>query len=176
MTRRTTKARFPPKVREEVVLNDENWKLVEQAYGHQLPPAVREHILVSTEALSLVGAVERSAPALKKISALTIKLRDAAQSLLKEVGSPAEELAGFASFEALTEAVAIAVKEFPNDHLQFQMMVWSILTACNVMLRTWESDGGLREGAIWDAWVQSINELMQHHGLPSATRKDFRFG
>jgi hypothetical protein len=40
------------------------------------------------------------------------------------------------------------------------------------MLRKWESDTGLGEGWMWDAWVQSISELMKHHGLQDAVRKD----
>ena len=40
------------------------------------------------------------------------------------------------------------------------------------MLSVWKSDGGLREGWIWDAWVQGISEILEHHGLPSAARKD----
>jgi hypothetical protein len=51
-------------------------------------------------------------------------------------------------------------------------MVQSLATACDLMLGTWELDEGLSEGYIWNAWVQGISELMEHHGLPSAARKD----
>ena len=67
--------------------------------------------------LSVVGNVERSAPDLDKMKAKTKKLRDAAQTLLKEAGRPANEIAGSTSLETLTEALATAVKECPNDRL-----------------------------------------------------------
>jgi hypothetical protein len=52
------------------------------------------------------------------------------------------------------------------------MVINSFIAGCNLMLRDWATDGGLREGRMWEAWVQSIGELMQHHGLPHAARKD----
>lgn len=118
-----------------------------------------------TNALSVVGNVERSAPGLEKMKAKTKKLRDAAQTLLKEAGWPAPTEMD-TSFEALTDGLATAVKEYANDHFQFLLMVYAVLTGCNLMHRAWESDGGLREGWIWDAWAQSISEIMQYHGLP----------
>lgn len=172
MTSRIRKARLPTSGGKEIVFTENDWKRIEQAYKYDLPLEVRESIRFVTNALGTVGNVERSAPPLEKIKARTKKLSEAAQSLLKEAGRPVKELAADTSFEALTDALATDVKDTPNDHSQFLMMVRSMLTGCNLMLRAWESDEGLREGSIWDAWVQSISELMQHHNLPSAVRKD----
>jgi len=165
------KARIPANAGEEIIFSDDQWKSVEQAYGHSLSPEIRAHIYTATEALRLVGSAERNAP-LKKMIEKTKDLRDAAQSLLQEADCPVKEDSDSTSFEALTEDLATVVKEFRNDDLQFLLMVHQMVTGCNLMLRTWETDGGLRAGSIWDAWVQSINELMQHHGLPSAARND----
>jgi hypothetical protein len=171
MTQRTRKARFPVGGRKEIAFSEEQWELIEQAYGHQLLPDVRMHILLATEALSLVGNVEQHGPALEKMKTKTKKLRESARSLLTEADwSP--PIVACESFTSLTDALATAVNEFPNDHLQFLIMVQCVTMACNQMLGEWESEEGWREGYIWDAWVQGIGELMEHHGLPSAARKD----
>jgi hypothetical protein len=175
MTRRTRKARFPATSEsEEIVLDEDDWKRIEQAYGHALPLDLREHIRFVTNALSIVANAERSAPALEKVKANTMKLRDDAQLLLKQAGHSVRELAGYTSLEDLTESVAITMKEFSNEDLQFLLLVQSMSAACNLTLRRWETDKGFREGSIWDAWVQSITELMRHYNLPDATRKDSR--
>ena len=172
MTSRVGKARIPGKA-QEIVLSEDQWKSIEQAYGHSLSLLIRVKILVATGALSVMENMELNAPAQKTIKAKTENLRQAAQSLLQEVGHEVkEEDAARTSFVALTEALTTAVKEFPNDHLQFLMMVHSIATGCNLMLRTWESDEGLREGSIWDAWVQTIGKIVGHDKLPSAAWKD----
>jgi hypothetical protein len=169
---RIKRARLPVDGGEEIVFTEHDWKIIERAYGHDLPPEARAQILIATEALNVVGNAEINAPGLERLKANTKKLRDAAESLLKETGRPAQEIAGCVSIEGLTEALATVVKEYPNDDLQFLLMVRSVLTACNLRLGAWETDGGLREGFIWDAWVQSIGEVMEHHRLPSAARKD----
>jgi hypothetical protein len=171
MTRRSRKARLPASGGKEIVFTQDDWKRIEQAYGHDLPLEVREYIRFVTDALSVVGNVERNAPALEKLKAKTKKLSDAAQSLLKEAGWPTPTETD-TSIEILTESLATAVKEYANDYLQFLLMVYAVLKGCNLMHRTWESDGGLREGWVWDAWVQGISEKVEHHGLPSAARKD----
>lgn len=168
---RARKARIPVNAEKRIIFSEAQWKRIEQAYGHSLPQPIRAGILLATEALRLVGSAERNAPSQKKMIEKTKKLRDAAQSLLQEVHCPVRKDSACTSFEDLTEGLAMAVKEFPNDHLQFLMVVDSVLTGCNLMLR-WESDDGLREGSSWDAWVQLIDEVMQHHGLPGAARKD----
>jgi hypothetical protein len=171
MTSRIRRARLPASGRTEIVIAEEDWKRIEQAYGHDLPLEVREYIRFVTYALSVVENVERSAPALEKLKAEAKRLSDAAQSLLKAAGWPAPTEID-TSIEILTEALATAVKEYANDHVQFLLMVYAALEACNLMLHAWEADGGLREGWIWDAWVQGISEKVEHHGLPSAVRKD----
>lgn len=79
-----------------------------------------------------------------------------------------------APFEVLADALNTLVKECPNEHLQFLLVVKSLHSACDLMLRKWDSDGGLHEGRMWDAWAQAINELMRYHGLPSTVRTDSR--
>jgi hypothetical protein len=172
MTSRARKARIPAKAQKEIVISEDQWKSVEQAYGHSIPQEIRDHIIFVTKALNLVGTAERNAPALHRLVEKTKTLKNAAQSFLQEVGCEVKEDAGQTSFESLTAALATVVKESLNDHLQFMLVVHSTNSACDLMLRTWELDEGLREGWTWDAWVQSIGELMQDHGLPSAARKD----
>jgi hypothetical protein len=172
MTSRAGKARIPGQAGKRIIFNDDQWSRIEKAYGHELPEPVRAFILLATEALRLVGSAELNAPALKKIIAKTKNLKRAAQSLLEETGRPMEEDAAWRSFEAATEETATVVKEFPNDHLQFLIVVNSLIGGCNLMLCKWASDGGLREGRMWDAWVQGISERMQHQELPHAARKD----
>jgi hypothetical protein len=171
MTRRIKRARLPAGGGEEIVFTEQDWKVIEQAYGYDLPPEARAHILIATEALSVVGNVERNAPALEKLKAKTKNLSEAAQSLLKEAGWPTPTETD-TSIEILTESLATTVKEYANDHLQFLLMVYAVFRGCNLMHRTWASDGGLREGWAWDAWVQGISEKVEYHGLPSAARKD----
>ena len=113
MTSRIRKARLPTSGGKEIVFTENDWKRIEQAYGHDLPLEVREYIRFVTNALSVVGNVERSAPALEKIKAKTKKLSEAAQSLLKEAGWPAPTEMD-TSFETLTEGLATAVKESPT--------------------------------------------------------------
>jgi hypothetical protein len=109
MTRRTRKARFPATSEsKEIVLNEDDWKRIEQAYGHALPLDLREHIRFVTNALSIVANAEQSAPALEKVKANTMKLRDAAQ-FLKQAGHSVRGLGGYTSLEDLTESVAIAI-------------------------------------------------------------------
>src|SRR5262249_53837085 len=171
MTSRKRKARLPASGAKEIVFAQDDWKSIEQAYGRDLPLEVREYIRFVTNAVSVVGNVERTAPALEKIKDKTKKLSDAAQTLLKEAGWPSST-ATDTSFETLANELAKAVKEHANDHSQFLLMVYAALAGCNLMLSSWESDGGLREGWIWDAWVQGISEMVEHHGLPSEVRKD----
>jgi hypothetical protein len=169
MTSRKRKARLPASGAKEIVFAQDDWKSIEQAYGRDLPLEVREYIRFVTNAVSVVGNVERTAPALEKIKAKTKELSDAAKSLLKEAGWPSTEMD--TSFETLTDELARAVKEHDNDHYQFLLMVYAMLAGCNLMLRAWETDGGLREGWIWDAWVQGVSEMVEHHGLPTAAPK-----
>ena len=89
MTSRKRKARLPASGAKEIVFTQNDWKSIEQAYGHDLPLGVREYICFVTNAVSVVGNVERTAPGLKKIKDKTKKLSGAAQALLKEVGWPA---------------------------------------------------------------------------------------
>lgn len=172
MTSRVGKARIPSNAGKRIIFSEDQWALMEKAYGYQLPEPVRAFILLATEALRLVGSAELSAPALKKMIAKTRNLRDAARSLLEETDRPVKEDAAWKSFEAMTEETATVVKEFPNDHVQFLLVVNSVFEGCNLMLRDWASDRGLREGKMWDAWVQGISERMQYHGFPHAARKD----
>jgi hypothetical protein len=172
MTSRKRKARLPGSEAKEIVFTQDDWKNIEQAYGHDLPLEAREYIRFVTNAASVVGNVERTAPALEEIKAKTKTLSDAAESLLKEAGWPSTEID--TSFETLTDELAKAVKEHENDHYQFLLMVYAMLAGCNLMLSAWETDSGLREGWIWDAWVQGISEMLEHHGRRSAARKDSR--
>jgi hypothetical protein len=172
MTSRVEKARIPVQAGKPIIFSEFQWARIEKAYGHELAEPVRTSMLLATEALRLVGTVEINAPALRKMIVKTKNLRDAARSLLKEIGW--QEGAAWKSFEAMTKDTATVVKEIPNSHLQFLLVVNSVFAGCNLVLRDWESDGGLREGWMWDAWVQSITELMQHYGLPSTVRTDTR--
>jgi hypothetical protein len=77
------------------------------------------------------------------------------------------------SLETLTEALATVVQENPNqDDLQFLLLVYSVRAGCNLMLRAWERDSGLREGFAWDIWVDFIAGVVEYYGLPSSVRKD----
>jgi hypothetical protein len=172
MTSRVGKARIPSKAGEPIIFSEDQWALVEKAYGHELPEPIRKGILLATEVLRLVGSVELNAPEQKKMIAKTKKLRDAARSLLEETDWPVKEGTAWESIEALTKATAAAVAEFPSRDLQFLTVVHSLFATCNLILCDWESDGGIREGWMWDSWVQAINETMQQHGLPYKTRKD----
>jgi hypothetical protein len=172
MTSRIQRARIPTKSVQNIAFSEDDWKRIEKAYGHSLPSKIRTHITIATEALRVVSAAERHGPALEKIRAKTKKLRIAAMSLLHETGLLVNDNSACTSFEALAEALNTTVKECLNDHLQFMLVVRSVVSACDLMLRKCEEDEGLQEGWMWDAWVQAISELMQHHKLPSAARKD----
>ena len=171
MTRHIRKARIPAKTQQEIVFSEDDWKRIEKAYGHSLSVDIRAYICLVAEALRLVGSAEINAPSLKRMIEKTNKLRDAAQSLLQEAGLPGEA-AAWSSFEDIADVTATVLTEFPVDEVQFLTMVHSLLASCQLMIKKWETDPGLREGQMWDAWVQSINETMQRHGLPSAARKD----
>ena len=114
MTSRKRKARLPASGGKEIVFTEDDWKSIEQAYGHDLPLQIRETISFVINAVSVVGNAERSAPALEKMKAKTKNLSDAAQSLLKEAGWPAPTEVD-TSFETLTDELAAAVKEDAND-------------------------------------------------------------
>ena len=59
--------------------------------------------------------------------------------------------------------------------MQFLAMVYSLWAGSRLMLKNWKLDPGVyEEGRMWDVWVQSISELMEHHGLPVTARKDTR--
>ena len=142
MTSRAGKARIPGHAGKQIIFSDDQWSLIERAYGHELSEPVRTYIFKATEALRLVGSAELNAPTLKRIIAKTKNLKDAAQSLLEEAGYPMKEDAAWRSFEVMTEHTATVVKDFPNDHLQFLIVVNSLIGGCNLMLREWASDGG----------------------------------
>ena len=73
MTSRIRKARIPSNAGKRIIFSEDQWALIEKAYGYQLPEPVRAFILLATEALRLVGSAELSAPALNKIIAKTWK-------------------------------------------------------------------------------------------------------
>src|ERR1700720_4267177 len=162
MTSRIAKARIPVPAGKRISFCEKQWGRIEKAYGHKLPEPVRISMLLATEALRLRGTAEINGPSLGKMIVKTKKLQEVARSLLKEIGWHGR--AACKSFETITEVTATVVKEVPNFDLQFLIVVNSVFEGCNLVLRDWESDGGLREGRMWDAWVQSINMLMQHHG------------
>jgi hypothetical protein len=172
MTSRVRNARIPGKAGKRIIFSRDQWSLIEKAYGQKLPKPARDYIHLATEALRLVGSAELNAPELREIIAKTKNLRDDARSLLEKCGCPVKEDTAWTSFEAMTEDTATVVKEFPNDHSQFLIVVNCLFEGCNLMLRNWVSDAGLREGMMWDAWVQGIGERMQYHSLPHAARKD----
>ena len=174
MTNRVEKVRIPSYAGEPLIFSEEQWALTEEAYGRSLSPEVRDHIVIATDALRLVSAAERRAPSLDKMRTKTEKLKNDAKSLLREVGHLDNEKCVCESFEELVDALNTVVKECSNEDLQFLLVVKSMLSACNLILRRSESDGGLREGRMWDAWVQSINELMQYYGLPDTVRTNSR--
>jgi hypothetical protein len=174
MTSRVGKAPIPGHAGEPLIFTEEQWALIEKAYGHSLAPEIRNHIVIATDALRLVSASELHAPSLDKMRKKAKTLRKDARSLLQEAGHLVNESSTHVSFEVLASALNTAMKEYPNEHPQFLLVVKSTLSACDVMLRHWESDGVLHDGWIWDAWVQSINMLMQYHGLPSTARTDTR--
>ena len=118
--------------------------------------------------------MEKGGASLEKLSTKTKKLKNDAKSLLQEAGQLVNENSVTASFEDLASNLNILVKEYPYEHVQFLMVIDLALRACNLMLQKWDLDGGLHEGRMWDAWVQSINMLMQHHDLPSTVRIDTR--
>src|SRR5579862_9524464 len=172
MASRVAKARIPSEAGKRIIFSEDQWSLIEKAYGEKLPKPARTYVLLATETLRLVRSVELNAPELREVIVGTENLRDAARSLLKKCRCPIQEETLWTSFEAMTKDTARLVKEFSSDHLQFLMVVNCLLEGCNLMLRNWDSDGGLREGKMWDAWVQGISERMQYQGLPHAARKD----
>jgi hypothetical protein len=174
MTSRGGKARIPSQAGDPLVFSEDQWALIEKAYGRSLSPEIRVHIIIATNALRLVSAAEQRAPSLDKIRIKTKKLKNDAKSLLREAGLLINENDVWASFEVLADTLNTVVKECSNEHLQFLLVVNSMHSACDLMLRNWESDGGLHAGRMWDAWVQSINKLMQYNGLPSTVRTDSR--
>lgn len=178
MTSRERKARIPVANGKEISISEDQWRRIEQVYGYGLPPAVRDYIVLATEALRLVGTAELKAPSLKTMTEKTEDLKSAAQSLLESFDGldllevPVKEGGALSSLEAIADTVATAIKECPNDQVQFLMLVFSLSAACTLMLRAWEADPGLHEGWMWDTWVQSISEAMAQYGLPTAVRKD----
>jgi hypothetical protein len=172
MTSRVRKARIPVDAGKRIVFSEDEWRSIERAYGQDLPQPIRAAILLATDVLRLVGRMERNAPERKRMIAKTKKSRDAVRSLLQETDWPVEEDVAWPSFEAMTERTATAVKDFPYNHLQFLMVAYSFVAGCNLMLREWKADEGLRVGSAWDAWVLVIAEVLEHYGLPTAARKD----
>jgi hypothetical protein len=174
MTGRKVKAPIPSQAGESLIFGEEQWALIEKAYGRSLSPEIRVHISIATNALRLVSAAEQRAPSLDKVRMKTKKLKNDAKSLLQVAGLLVNENDVWASFEELADALNTVVKECSNEQVQFLLVVNSMHSACDLILRNWDSDSGLHEGRMWDAWVQSINELMQYHDLPSTVRTDSR--
>ncbi len=174
MTKRVRKARIPACPGEQINICEEKWKVIEKAYGHNLSPENRARILLVTEVLRRIGNMEREGPSIKGMVAETNTLKNAARSLLQKAGFPPEEDATATSFEFMTERTATEVTKVSNPDLQFLMLVQSMFAGCNTMLRNWEADGGLREGYMWDVWVQFISKVMDAHGMPITARKDTR--
>jgi hypothetical protein len=67
MTSRVGKARIPSQAGEPLIFSEDQWALVEKAYGRSLSPEIRVHIIIATNALRLVSAAEQHAPSLDKM-------------------------------------------------------------------------------------------------------------
>jgi hypothetical protein len=173
MAQRMPKTPIPVDAGQPIVLGDQEWADVENAYGHSLPAHLRELIQLATEMLQRVGAAERRAPTIDRMSSKTISLAKAARALLHEVDYAANENADTVALEDQIKNLAAAMEEFPSENVQFPMIVWSLLQSCNRMLASWKSkEGLLQEGLAWAKWVQAITEMMREHGLPTEVRKD----
>jgi hypothetical protein len=67
MTSRVVKAPIPSQAGKPLIVSEEQWALIEKAYGRSLPPEVRDHIVIATDVLRRLSAAEQHAPSLDKM-------------------------------------------------------------------------------------------------------------
>jgi hypothetical protein len=143
------------------------WGLIEQAYGRTLTDPVRNSIISAVYELWNDTIMEQNAPPLKDIYNRLNNLRQGALVFKSLLNSRA-------LLDRDQRAVAILVRHEIKDLGQPRadlrtsaLMASRLVTACGRALRKLGSERGFTEGDAWRAFIRTLRTTLKKAGLPT---------
>jgi len=171
-----------------IAFSDENWKTIEEAYGHPISGEVRTQIEnVTAEFLQFALAEDTGSmeDAVQRVN----QLRDCAQSLIKAIDARVisdvtrdyvDDALGLnyarLNSNKLCKALRIRTAPVAGKYVrEIYADLERFVNACNLTLKEFD-DVSLNDywstGGAWEIWIRRLTDILTARDLPTGARKD----
>ena len=162
----------------EVTIGADNWRLIEDAYGHALQAEVREAIVAATRDFLYFEVFERTAEPSVDAETIIVSLKKGAGAfkrtlLARAFGRPTD---------ARVYATHLIKRHFHDPRLSDNDRLFDTLSglltsfdvACTNAVRQLNDPAtpSHKEGDMWVHWIGSLAQAVHKVGLPCTVRKD----
>ena len=158
-------------------LVEEDWRLIEEKYGRQIPDEARSDIMAATYEFLRLAYAEDDAPSkadalqrLKNLESQTESLQKAINEL--PVDNP---IRGYVD-EEIAFAYSISKYEDATPILEylstFERELERFSKACQDIITFLSTHDFWPAGGAWDIWIRQLTRILDHHRLPTSARKD----
>ena len=174
---------------EPIDLSDENWKTIEEAYGHPISGEVRTQIKTVTANFLQLALAEEAGSMEDAIKRVT-RLRDCARSLIKAIDARVitdvtrdyvDETIGLNCARLNSDKLrkALSVRAVPLAAHKYVREIYADLecfvNACNLTLKEFDNvsqNDYWPTGGAWEVWIRQLTDILRAQHLPTGARKD----
>jgi hypothetical protein len=160
-------------------LSDENWKAIEEAYGHPISPEVRAQIEIVT-AQFLQFAVAEDTGSMENAVQRVTRLRNCALSLIEAINARAIT---DVTRDYVDDALGLNYARLNSDKpLAAQNYIQEIyadlkrfVSACDLTLKEFDhvsQNDYWPTGGAWEVWIRQLTDILRAQNLPTGARKD----
>ena len=158
-------------------LVEEDWRLIEEKYGRQIPDEARSDIIAATYEFLRLAYAEGIAPSkadalerLEKLESQTESLQKAINEL--PVDNPIREYVD----EEIAFAYSISKYEDSTPILEylstFERELERFSKSCRDIITFLSSHDFWPAGGAWGIWIRQLIRILDHYHLPTSARKD----
>src|SRR5262245_8649980 len=172
----------------EFLPTNQQWKQIEQAYGHALADNVRRAIITATINFLLWEPFERSAESVLLARKEVLKVQEPAKNLHDAAKNLHDALVTAPATTATTSAHHLIKRHFADEKLwsrkfggrnrdkyvRLRHLLALLLDACTSALAELDDPNlpGRREGDCWRDWVRALTRIAKQNKLPFRVGND----
>jgi hypothetical protein len=162
-------------------LTNQQWKQIEQAYGHALTDNVRQAIIEATSNFLLFEPFERAAEPVSSAREEILKVQEAAKNLHEASVTAPATTATFYAHDLIKRHLAdekFWSRKFGGRNrdkfVRLRRLLALLVHACRSALAELDdlNQPGHREGDWWREWVVALTRIARQHKLPIGVRTD----
>lgn len=170
-------------------LSDENWKTIEEAYGHPISREVRTQIKAVTAQFLQFALAEDTGSMENAVQRVT-RLRNCTRSLIEAIDARAitdvtrgyvDDVLGlnYARLSSGKLREALRIRTVPLAAHKYVREIYADLerfvNACNLTLKEFDyvsQNDYWTSGGAWEVWIRELTDILKSQHLPTGARKD----